>query len=407
MKKNFPIKYYEFIARKNEILNQNIIGKYINVGYIARLIEGILERSNFSKTENIEEANIINGSDLTKDQINLLKPFQKYSHFLNKFDLGSKSGYDQIMKELMIKTNENFLFYPESYYLPNDLDLFRNNFNNSKNWILKPSGGSRGEGITIINEFSINTTESFIAQKYIENPLLINGYKFDLRFYVALISIDPLKIYIYENGLVRIASDKYEDNSIHNLTAHLTNFSINKINSNFKTTENIEEDGKGNKWSHKPFWPFLESQGFNIQEIKEKIENSIIIVLMASRSKLMDQPNHQQSFELFGFDIMIDKFGNIFILEINVSPSLGVPSKLDLEIKGPLIKDFYNISLIPIKETFIELNNEIKIINEFELSNNRLGSFKCIYPIKNKINLFEKYMNYTTNDLILNKYLEN
>lgn len=45
-----------------------------------------------------------------------------------------------------------------------------------------------------------------VASEYIDNPLLIDGFKFDLRVYVALVSINPLRIYMYEDGLVRFAT---------------------------------------------------------------------------------------------------------------------------------------------------------------------------------------------------------
>ena len=78
-----------------------------------------------------------------------------------------------------------------------------------------------------------------IASHYIANPLLIDGLKFDMRIYVALTSVDPLRIYMYEDGLTRFATTSYKSPSqacdINNKKgkyAHLTNYSINKNNKN-------------------------------------------------------------------------------------------------------------------------------------------------------------------------------
>jgi hypothetical protein len=48
-----------------------------------------------------------------------------------------------------------------------------------------------------------------VVSEYIDSPLLFNGFKFDLRIYVAITSINPLRIYIYEDGLTRFATSKY------------------------------------------------------------------------------------------------------------------------------------------------------------------------------------------------------
>lgn len=48
-----------------------------------------------------------------------------------------------------------------------------------------------------------------IASEYIANPLLIDDYKFDLRVYVVITSINPLRVYMYEEGLTRFATVKY------------------------------------------------------------------------------------------------------------------------------------------------------------------------------------------------------
>jgi len=76
--------------------------------------------------------------------------------------------------------------------------------------------------------------DHLIVSKYIDNPLLINGHKFDLRIYVCITSYEPLRIYIYKEGLARFASEKYSlKDAKTNLFNHLTNYSINKKNSNF------------------------------------------------------------------------------------------------------------------------------------------------------------------------------
>jgi len=45
--------------------------------------------------------------------------------------------------------------------------------------------------------------DNIMVCKYISNPLLIDGFKFDVRVYVAVTSYDPLLIYMYEEGLTR------------------------------------------------------------------------------------------------------------------------------------------------------------------------------------------------------------
>jgi tubulin polyglutamylase TTLL5 len=82
-------------------------------------------------------------------------------------------------------------------------------------WIVKPSSSSRGRGIYIINQPSqiIRSAESLVVSRYIETPLLLYGHKFDLRIYVVVTCYDPLRIYLYREGLVRFASEKYDISS--------------------------------------------------------------------------------------------------------------------------------------------------------------------------------------------------
>lgn len=65
--------------------------------------------------------------------------------------------------------------------------------------------------------------------------LFLTGYKFDLRLYVLVTSFDPLRIYMYTEGLGRFAAEPYSksEENLTNLYMHLTNYSINKTHPDF------------------------------------------------------------------------------------------------------------------------------------------------------------------------------
>lgn len=46
-----------------------------------------------------------------------------------------------------------------------------------------------------------------IVQEYVGNPLLIGGLKFDLRVYVLVTCIQPLRIFMYGDGIARFATE--------------------------------------------------------------------------------------------------------------------------------------------------------------------------------------------------------
>jgi hypothetical protein len=59
---------------------------------------------------------------------------------------------------------------------------------------------------------------NLVAQLYIPNPLLLDGFKFDMRIYVLVASIDPLRIFLYDEGLARLATDTYQVSKAHRLS---------------------------------------------------------------------------------------------------------------------------------------------------------------------------------------------
>jgi hypothetical protein len=76
-------------------------------------------------------------------------------------------------------------------------------------WIVKPANLSRGRGIYLVDDVNeVNVEDTSVISRYISNPLLINGHKFDLRIYVVVTSFEPLRVYIYKEGLARFASEQ-------------------------------------------------------------------------------------------------------------------------------------------------------------------------------------------------------
>jgi len=78
--------------------------------------------------------------------------------------------------------------------------------------------------------------EHCVVQFYIDKPLLMEKLKFDLRLYVLVLGIDPLRIYLSREGLARLSTKYYEevnDDNFEDMMMHLTNYSLNKNSSKF------------------------------------------------------------------------------------------------------------------------------------------------------------------------------
>eukprot|EP00916_Digyalum_oweni_P000063 GHVL01000079.1.p1 GENE.GHVL01000079.1~~GHVL01000079.1.p1 ORF type:complete len:215 (+),score=58.95 GHVL01000079.1:548-1192(+) len=172
----------------------------------------------------------------TKQDTNKLLKFQKINHFQESKWLTKKDTLNISLQRyfrMNSKYADMFKILPVTFILPKEYSNFINYFSNQRDsniWILKPMSLSRGRGIKLINNLSdIKYGENIILQKYISNPLLIYGYKFDLRLYVLVTSFQPLEAFIYKEGFGRFATVRYsrEDFDIYK---HLTNTSIQKNN---------------------------------------------------------------------------------------------------------------------------------------------------------------------------------
>ena len=103
--------------------------------------------------------------------------------------------------------------------------------------------------------------EQYVVQRYLHKPFLIDELKFDLRIYVLLYGVDPLRIFLFREGLARFATEKYATpfkGNMENLFMHLTNYAINKNSENFEANEDENEADSGHKRSVSSVFKYIE-----------------------------------------------------------------------------------------------------------------------------------------------------
>ena len=146
---------------------------------------------------------------------------------------------------------DEYDFFPRTYLLPVEYNEFKLQFKKdpakkdsatkeaaeTETFIIKPENLCQGRGIYLVKDpTEVENADSCVAQKYIPNPFLIDELKFDLRLYVLLMGVNPLRILLFKDGLVRLATEPYvrpTGDNIGNLFMHLTNYAINKKNNIF------------------------------------------------------------------------------------------------------------------------------------------------------------------------------
>jgi len=206
-------------------------------------------------------------------------------------------------------------------------------------WICKPADLSRGRGIFIIRELSeLQYDSSSVVQQYISRPYLIGGYKFDMRIYVVVVSYHPLCIYLYNDGLVRFTSEKYDLGSLGNQYSHLTNTSINKYSPSY-TTDKVGI-GSGSKWTITQLRHYFYQNRIDDHTLWWNIVSIINLTIIPQTSEV---PQVKNCFELYGFDILIDDSFKPWLLEVNFSPSLACDCDTDIVVKKKLLSDMLEL----------------------------------------------------------------
>ncbi|KAL1524709.1 hypothetical protein AB1Y20_019593 [Prymnesium parvum] len=292
-----------------------------------------------------------------------LSDAQRINHFRNHYELTRK---DNLVKNLK-RTQRHLLregrddeaaaydFFPGTYVLPADYGLFVEEFKThppGSIWIMKPTGSAQGKGIFLFNKLSQVTdwkkdykwkgdkekeVAAYVVQRYIENPQLIGGKKFDLRLYVLVTSYSPLTVYIYRAGFCRFSGYRYNTHAknLGDTYVHLTNAAIQKTAPGYDASA-------GCKWPLTAYKLYMIAK-YGVQTTDKMFDavEELVVNTLLSVQKVMINDKH--CFEMYGYDILVDDTLKPWLIEVNASPSISADTMQDYDLKFGLLDDVFTV----------------------------------------------------------------
>ena len=350
--------------------------------------------------------------------------------FISHMQITKKDNLYKNYLKLKSKFPDDFNYLPKTYILPRQKKLVYEKFKNYKPtlknlWLIKPSYSDQGRGIRILKSIKdLKKYHSCIITKYLSKPNLVNGKKYDLRMYILVSSINPLIIYLYNDGLVRVATENYKLSlkTLNNLFMHLTNTSLNDKSKKFIINNNPDAE-IGNTWTlhtlKKKFW----RENFNFDKIINEIKDFSIKTIL---SMLNNEIHYEELtgyfdnnlFGLFGIDVLIDYHLKPWLIEVNAFPSIMSYTKVDSIIKTKFLTDLENIlGIIPFNhingksfdgdyfsKSFVNDKVERAICEISRVS----GGFERAFPKKSNVDYYKKFFsNVSQENLLLWERLKN
>ncbi|XP_026635985.1 tubulin polyglutamylase TTLL5 isoform X3 [Microtus ochrogaster] len=358
--RRIPVLVFHAEAILTKDNNIRVIGERYHLSYKivrtdSRLVRSILTAHGFHEVHpSSTDYNLMwTGSHLKPFLLRTLSEAQKVNHFPRSYELTRKDRlYKNIIRMQHTHGFKAFHILPQTFLLPAEYAEFCNSYSKDRGpWIVKPVASSRGRGVYLINNPNqISLEENILVSRYINNPLLIDDFKFDVRLYVLVTSYDPLVIYLYEEGLARFATVRYDQGSknIRNQFMHLTNYSVNKKSGDYVSCDDPEVEDYGNKWSMSAMLRYLKQEGKDTTALMAHVEDLIIKTIISAELAIATAcktfvPHRSSCFELYGFDVLIDNTLKPWLLEVNLSPSLACDAPLDLKIKASMISDMFTV----------------------------------------------------------------
>jgi hypothetical protein len=278
-------------------------------------------------------------------------------------------------------------FVPRVYSMPEDYHALQQAAldDPDRRWILKPKNSSRGRGVRVLRDVaSVPLENSWMVQEYVENPHTMKQRKYVLRLYVLISSITPLRVYLYRQGFAKLASAPYDIDAIDNLYSHLTNPDINARNTDAEVPVEFVDLDRYRKW--------LREGGHDDEALFERVRDLVTLTAIAAVEHLRERTralgvDARGCYELLGVDCLIDEDLKPWLMECNLSPSVGVCAapdtggRVEERIKRELVTDMAAlVGLLGVSPAPAPADPVARIRQEAEGELARAGGFERLYP---------------------------
>ena len=249
--------------------------------------------------------------------------------------------------------------FPESFVLPNDraaLEAFAASADAPALYIVKPVRGSGGQGISVTADLSAALDrDDVVIQRYIDRPYLIEGRKGHCRIYCQIASAEPLRAYIYSEGIVRIAPEPYakDPTGAGGAAMHVTNTALHVGHPGLAISQDPNQEDTGSIRSLSALLRRMTAEGLDGEaafgEIKQLVE--WLVRLLAAEGLFARQaasgPSRAFGPKLFGLDILIDAQGHPWLIEMQRTPAArGAP--LVEKINGEMFNTCFRMAHFPL-----------------------------------------------------------